>query len=369
MKKSIALVVVVGLALIVWMLRSEQAPERAETARSERIQQTTPMLPVASVLDVRPGVTHAPSAPIAAPSTRMRPPESQNLRQFRERKDYASLYQRIASDNSPEALYLKSEIFVTCAFDAGKSAKERADESAQKRAKFVASMSGATNDVTKRIEAYDRMMADPCAGLDIGTYNAKEYERMVAIAAAAGDFRAQALQWAERVEKTYYRTSGGTPYRMGAEDFEQGRRLLQTGDPEVIRDIRGALSSTLEGGQVRIDGQPIDHRAMFAALEPLGCDMGSSCGPDNSRILMSCAYQGQCSSNSLSEHAFYYELSPSQSQFVEQYRRTLLAMVSSGNMSNLTFSTDGTPDGFSMSFRTRPRRPGGSAAPAKTAAS
>src|SRR5258708_30095743 len=94
---SVVLMVAAGLILGIW----GRAPSPVTGAGTTSSQ--GPPLPAVSVLSVRPGVT-APKGVLQPPaiSVKPQPVVSANLSQYRARKDFASLYQRLAGDSTPE---------------------------------------------------------------------------------------------------------------------------------------------------------------------------------------------------------------------------------------------------------------------------
>lgn len=280
--------------------------------------------------------------------------ESPALTQFRNRADYASLYRSIEAKRTPEALYLGAEIYALCAKRTRKSEQQVADERAAERAKFAAALSTGAGGPVQRLDAFDRLKHDPCNGLDVGKFDPETLARLIAAAADAGDPRAQAWQLAERVETGYYdaqrvdRSSSG--YRLSAEEFEEARRLLASGDPGVITDLSDLLSSTLAHGVVQLNGQPIDYDALHSAFTLLACDAGARCGPDSTPVLTNCAYRGRCDARTLSEYMFYYETSPSQAQLIDSYHQALLGMMNARDFSGLSLADLDHLPGFSMVF-------------------
>jgi len=137
---------------------------------------------------------------------------------------------------------------------------------------------------------------------------------------------------------------------MTEADLAQARQLLASADPDVINVLQGILSSTLESGSIRLDGEPFDPHAMYSAFDLLACDAGRQCGPEAPQILASCAYRGQCFANNLYEYSYYYQNSPSESQLVDDYRRSLLAMLNARNFSGLTYSPTDTNSGFRVTI-------------------
>jgi hypothetical protein len=278
--------------------------------------------------------------------------ESANLAQFRERRDFASLYQRIKDDSSPEALYLRAELYARCA-----SREDKPDKSAQaaeRKKNFMASILPTDSNAQRRIDSYEKLSADPCAGLVMGKFNEQTLDQMLTVAAKAGDPRAQARQLAQDIEGVYHaqQRSGATPrgYDLSEEDFNRARSLLASGDPNVMQDLQGILSSTLTNATVMLNGEPVEPHAMNAAFALSACVAGARCGPDSPQLLANCAQRGQCDARTLYEYTYYYVASPSQAQLIDRYYNNLVSMTRANDFYGLTFSRNAGSPGFSMVF-------------------
>jgi hypothetical protein len=312
-----------------------------------RLASDKPRLPAATVLDVSAGVPAADASANAATAARFAHAVSTNISQFRARRDYAGLSARIAADSSPEALYLKAAIYARCARRDGRSMDERAEDTAARRATFIAGLAEGNADTPVRIDAYDRLAIDPCAGLDLGAFDQGSLARMLAAAADAGNPVAQAWQLASGIEVA---SQGQRGYAMDAAAFGQVQQLLATGDPDVIRNVQGLLSSSLASGGVRLDGAAIDPEAMHAALTLLACDAGGECGSDSTLLLEACAFRGQCAAGTVYEYSYFYGHAPNESQLAEAYRQALLGMLAAHDLSGLTYSPTDDSSGYPFLF-------------------
>jgi hypothetical protein len=340
MKRFVAaLVVLVVVGTVAWKLwhRNDVASPATAIVAKDRD------LPPNSVLQVRPqpapAATSTPAA--AAVPAFARPKVSDDLAQYRAGKNFADLYARLqARPDSAESLYLKAAIYARCSVRAKSGAKPTPDERATQRQQFIASIAPGSPDQQQRIDAYDRMAVDPCDGLDLGVYDANALQRMLTAAADAGDVSAQAWLLADQAE---HRTPAelGKPTKgiaINAGNLDQVRAVLASGDPDAIMYLRGTLSSTLEQGELRLDGQSFDPGAMHTALQLLACDAGAECGPDSQALLQACALRGQCAASNLYDYAYYYGESPNQSQLVDAYRQAFSRMLSSGDFSGFALS-------------------------------
>lgn len=335
-------------ALAWWRLAVRPADDAPPAVSTRTVPPAT--LPADSVLRVRPQAPATTDLPAARATVAK--PLSPLLAQFRARRDYASLHALLQkSPATPEVLYLRAEIYRSCTHDAGKTAADRASARTATRAKFVAGL-GQDAGAARRLQAFDALYADPCAGLDLGPFDPAEMARLVAAAADAGDPRAQAWQLADRVERSRYdgRTTDSSGYAIDQATFDDIRRLMATGDPEVVLDLQNVLASSLQHGSVRFNGAPIDPQAFHSALTLLACDLGADCGVDAQTVLSNCAFRGRCAASSLYEYMYYYENSPADSQQIDAYRRAWQAMLNAGDFSGLTLSPDDGMPGFNMTF-------------------
>jgi hypothetical protein len=320
-------------------------------------------LPVDAVLSVRPGSKTSNAASSfngRLPATQPTPVVSAELRQFREHIDYAGLYAKLsAGPETPEALYLKAAIYARCGRQGNKSTEEISKERDAQKTKFLASIQPLSENARERASAFEKLSADPCAGLDLGKSSQEALKKSIDAAADAGDPRARAWQLVNRVEGTYLnqgQSRQNRGYELNEADFETARALLGSGDPDVILDLRGILSSTLTAGQIYMGDTPVDLPTMNAALELFACDAGAPCGRDSEGILMACAYRGQCAAGDLYEHSAYYRNSPSDSQQIDQYRQALYRMWQSRDFSGLQLHLSDTPQGYVLVYGGR--RPG-----------
>ena len=288
------------------------------------------------------------------------PVVSQDLEALRNRADYASLYRKIVNDPSAEATYIRAEIYSRCARRKdGVLPAGGTEATAARRSKFVAGMVPGTPNASVRLDAFEKLNADPCVGVDAGEFSAQELASLIDRAANAGDPRAQAWRLAELVEGNYHADlrSGvnRAGYAISQDDLQQMRQLLATGSPEILQDLQGLISSSQENGVLLLNGTPIDPYAMHGALTLLACDVGAACGENAPRILSECAYRGQCGARSIYEYAAN-QMSPAELQVIGEYHRLLLSMLDRRDFSGLTLSTGATNPGASIVFGSR--RPG-----------
>jgi len=355
----LALILAVLIGAIVWW----RAPSSSDAGVAQPVPAPSvsePSLPVDSVLRVKPSPSGGSES---APREAKPPGASPLIAQYRSRRDFASLYNTLLGmPPTPEALYLRAEIYRECARPAGLTMEDRPNVRASARAKFAAGLAHEGVASAQRLAAFDKLSEDACTGLDVGTFDGAELDRLLSAAADAGDPRAQSWRIAERIERSRFQggTNDAAGYVMEAADFDEIRRLMATGDPGVILDLRDVLASSLQHGSVRLNGEPIDQATFHAALALVACEQGAACGADSQTVLANCAYRGRCAAASLYEYMYYYENSPADAQQIDAYRRAWQAMLNARDFSGLTLSPiDGIP-GFSMTFGgRRGSRPGG----------
>jgi hypothetical protein len=344
-KVGLLVVVVVAAVVlgVVVFVPAQRAP--AATAPSRGSAAAQPDLPASSVLRINPRSTPAG----AASPLKSAPVASADVAQLRQRKDWAQLQARVSSGpQTPEALYILAEIYSRCAKRSPSANTTGASSQAEAQEKFIASLKGDPHG-EQRMIAYEKTKADPCEGLALGEFSKERLAQMIAAAATAGDPRAQSWQLSREIEGSWYdaqpRPQG---YVVSDEQMESIRRLLASGDPGVISDLQGILSSTLQDGNLRMgpNNDRVDGNAMAAALTLVACDLGAQCGPDSQRLLMQCALQGYCAANNLYDYTYFYESSPFQAQLMEQYRQAILQMASNHDFSGLLLVHEPTTPGM-----------------------
>ena len=343
------LVIVVAALLGAVILKPAAEEKGAARASDAKAGNAARDLPASSVLRINP--RSSPTATLTSPVTAA-PVVTPNIAQLRSRKGWADLYGRVSSGaQTPEALYIQAEIYSRCAKRQPSAAAS--SNPAEARDKFIASVKGDPSG-EQRIAAYDKANADPCEGLTLGDRSKERLAQMVAAAAGAGDPHAQAWQLAQSIERPFFDAQAkpidGQPrpngYAVSDEQMETIRRLLASGDPDVLVEFQGILSSSLIDANLRMgpDNARVDGAAMSAALTLVACDLGMQCGPDSQRLALQCALQGYCAANNLYDYTYFYESAPYQAQLMEQYRQALLQMANARDFSGLRVVREpGTP--------------------------
>ncbi|MBL8519522.1 MAG: hypothetical protein JNK75_02525, partial [Betaproteobacteria bacterium] len=181
-------------------------------------------------------------------------------------------------------------------------------------------------------------------------FTREDAKKFIAQAAEAGHPRARAEQLSDDIyrasrEAQEKEAGAGVPGPRGGmgrmvvsdEQVKTMQDLLKSGDPGVINELRNILASTWRDSAVQLgpERETVDARAMMAALQLLGCDLGTPCDGNSPSVLSRCANQGQCAASTLPDQVYYYDASPHQAQLVERYRQSLLDMMRSGDFSNL----------------------------------
>ncbi len=344
MRKLLAILLAFAVFLGVYAMLKPVDPVRpAEPSQVSAAPATD--LPAASVLRINP--RSAQAAPPARGAAKSTPIVSADLAQLRQRKGWAELYRRLASGpQTPEVLYIEAEIYSRCAT---RSQAAQAPQAAA-REKFIANLKADPNG-EQRLAAYEKTKLDPCESLAVGEFSKERLAQMIATGAAAGDPRAQAWQLSREIEGAYFEAQPRPlGYSVSDEQMESIRHLLASGDPAVLNDLQGILSSTLLDASLRMgaDNERVDSSAMAAALTLVACDLGAPCGPDSQRLLTQCAMQGYCAANNLYDYTYFYDSSPFQAQLMERYRQALLQMASARDFSGLRLVREPNTPGMSM---------------------
>jgi hypothetical protein len=340
-------------------------PAGSETGHADKAAAVAPAAPseklsASSVLKIDPKVRSVPTAAVVAPKVVPSP----DTLQFRERKDWPQLYQRLKNGpQTAEALHLQAELLDRCAKRPPAADGKAPDSREVRREKFVQTLAGNEAQKAARLKAYDALNVDACGELRGIEYAKEDIARLRKAAADAGDVRARARQLRDEIYKAQddankQRPEGGPPptgYPISDAQWAAMRDVLASGDPAAIEELRGIVSSTLTDASIRIgpDKEPIDHRAFWNAWGLAACDLGQNCGADSPQLLSSCAHQNQCGSASVQDHTYYYDSSPYTAQLVERYRQMFADMIRTGNFDNLTIARG--PQGQQSTFMFRNR--------------
>jgi hypothetical protein len=342
----------VGIAVAAFFMQKKGAESNAATdpsasASAKSTNVTATALPASSVLKIDPRA----KSPIAAATTNNAKPISADMQQYRDRKDFAALYDRLKTGaQTPEAQYLQAEILERCSKKPPEPNKPEETREA-KREKFVAGLTGSADKIVVRTAAYDELNRDICGKLSTIPQNKEEIAALRKAAADAGDSRARAWQLNSEILKATdeaQAANAGKPgglepggrgqgYVLNDQQWSTIRELLSSGDPAVVGELRAVLSSTLADASLRIgpDKEPIDNRAFWNTWALVACDLGADCGSNNRQLLADCMSQNRCGSNNVYDHSYFYDASPNDAQAMERYRQQLLEMIRTNNFNNL----------------------------------
>jgi hypothetical protein len=358
---GIAAFVVGAIAVTAWKKPAEvaAAPQGASIAAPAA---TGDKLSASSVLKIDPKVRSTPPAAAIAPKVIASP----DMLQYRDKKDWPQLYQRLKSGSqTPEAQFLQAELLDRCAKRPPPTdGKPAPDTREMRREKFVQTLAGTDAQKKARLAAYDALNTDACGELRAIDYVKDDVARLRKAAADAGDIRARAHQINDEIIKAYDEANKPRPdgsrtdtvgFPVSDAQWAAMREVLASGDPAAISELRGVLASTLADASIRIgpDKEPIDNRAFWNAWGLAACDLGQNCGADSQQLLSACAHQNQCGSASVQDHTYYYDSSPYTAQLVERYRLMIGDMIRTGNFDNLNLARG--PQGRQSTFMFRNR--------------
>lgn len=266
-------------------------------------------------------------------------------REFGNAPAYKPIYDRLkgtAEGETPEGQYYLHRILRACATIAdrrggARSRPRNTEQSEERRGLIAASLPEGDPRRAQRLEAFEKISTDRCAGLAGLSVTEAELTQLLKNALAGGDPKARAFQ----VERDMWqeRRTGSTPGRSGPTLSEAQVSELQgafsSRDPEAIAIAGRVLANGFRDLTVRIgpDREVIENRALMNAALLLACEYGYACGENNSRVLQACAYQGHCGVASLPDYLFYYGASPYDAQLLDRYRTILRQAADTGDWS------------------------------------
>jgi hypothetical protein len=358
---AIATFAVGAVAFSLFQQRGDSAPA-TQSASATAPAANGEKLSASSVLKIDPKVRSALPAAAIAPKVTASP----DMLQYRDKKDWPQLYQRLKSGpQTPESQFLQAELLERCAERPPPTdGKPAPDTREVRREKFVQTLAGTEAQKKARLAAYDALNADACGELRAIDYVKDDVARLRKAAADAGDVRARAHQINDEIIKAYEEANKPRPdgsrtdtvgYPVSDAQWAAMREVLASGDPAAISELRGVLASTLADASIRIgpDKEPIDNRAFWNAWGLAACDLGQNCGADSPQLLSVCAHQNQCGSASVQDHTYYYDSSPYTAQLVERYRLMIGDMIRTGNFDSLNLARG--PQGRQSTFMFRNR--------------
>ena len=347
---------ILGLAAVAagswWFLRDGDAALRPATQARPAIAPEAPgafsdrrPLTAASVLSINPrAAVH--TAPIPAPRKTL-------FNDFLQARSYRALYDRLknsAEGETPEGWYVEYQILRRCATIQDRVGRAPPRGNDPKRDDFINSIPANDPQRDKRIEAFDAVSGNRCAGMEGVTVKQADLDKMLADAAAGGDAKAQALTleqqlWSERRAAGPDTRWGRDTVSLNDTQVNTLRQLATSGDPEAMVIAGRILATPWHDTQVQLgpNNQAIEPRAFNQAWQLLACDYGYPCDATNQRVQSACAYQGHCNAQSLPDYIYYYGASPNDSQLMNQYVDILRSAIQTGNWSQVTVAR-GLPD-------------------------
>jgi hypothetical protein len=266
-------------------------------------------------------------------------------REFAAALSWRPLYDRLRGTpegETPEGQYFLHRILKACATLAegrsGSAARaQNPAQLAERRQQIAASLPESDPRRAQRLEAFDKVTTDPCAGFAGVTVTEAELAQMLRNALAGGDPKARA--WQVEQDMWQERRSASAPGRGGPTlsdaQVSSLREAFASRDPEAIAISGRVLASAFRDVTVRVGpGQePIENRAFQNAALLLACEYGYPCGENNPRVLNACAFQGHCGVSSLPDYLFYYGASPYDAQLLDRYRTILRQAADTGDWS------------------------------------
>ena len=358
MKSRIALAFGLFVAFVAgaWMMLRPPQPPQAESAATgtpsvAAARAATMVAPskleAAAVLSIDPRANPLKGASATLPVSLQS--------EFVTAKHFRALYDRLKSSpegQTREGMYVLYEILQRCATVTERTTRRPTRTNEPKREDFVAGLPANAPMRDKRINAFDEVAANRCAGMEGVTISQADLSKMLADAAAMGDPRAQAASleqqlWQERRASGPQGRWGRDSVTLSDAQVDNLRQIVGSRDPEAMLIAGRVLATSWHDFSLRIgpDNQLVEPRAFQQAWQLLACDYGYPCGDTNPRVLSACAYQGHCDATSLSDYLFYYGASPHDSQLLAQYRGILRQAIETGNWSQLTVARGPRPPG------------------------
>jgi hypothetical protein len=280
-------------------------------------------------------------------------PRKTLFNEFLKAKNYRALYDRLRNSpegQTPEAWYVEYQILRRCATVADRAGRAPPKGNDPKRDDFVATIPMNDPQRDKRIDAFDAVSGNRCAGMEDVAVKQADLDKLLSDAAAGGDAKAQALTmeqqlWGERRAAGPDARWGRDTVALSDTQVNSLRQLVGSGDPEAMVIAGRILSTPWHDTQVQVgpDNQPADPRALNQAWQLLACDYGYPCDSSNTRVETGCAYQGHCNAQSLADYIYYYGASPNDSQLMNQYVDILRNAIQTGNWSQVNVAR-GVPD-------------------------
>lgn len=343
----LAIAAMLAVGVFAWeLIDRNPAPAPADPPAAQASRPAPPAAPAPAPVAAR-----GPADVGRAPNF-LRPPSvstttaSQLAREFGEATNYKAVYDRLngtAEGQTPEGQFFLYKILRACATVAdrkfGQPRPQNPAQVEERRQQVAASLPEGDPRRAQRLEAFDKVNADRCAGITGVVVSEAELAQYLKNALAGGDPKARA--WQVEQDMWQERRAASTPGRPGTTltdaQVASLKEAFASRDPEAIVIAGRVLANSFRDMTVRIGpGQEaIENRTFMNAALLLACEYGYACGENNDRVLNACAYQGHCGVAGLADYLFYYGASPYDAQLLDRYRSVLRQAAETGDWSGI----------------------------------
>lgn len=301
-----ALAVFALLAYGIWNLLQTPEPSSAKTGSAVGPAKTSPVPASPSGALVTASANPAPAGakpPVATlhSAARAEFEKGRHLKQFYDR------YMANPEAADAETKYLAAAAIEACQWRTRNQSPTDAD-----KARFLNRLKENDPNNAQRIDAFTRI-GEQCEGFQGLNLTSADASRLYREAAAAGDPAAKVAVAAEQFRDQARTATGVEGRRLSEDQLGMLRDALSSGDPLALQRAGMLLtygSTQLAERMLGPDGNPFNPRDMGPAWTLAACDRGANCGPDNTRMLNGCAYQGQCGYQTLESYLQFNELAP-----------------------------------------------------------
>ncbi|MBI3715222.1 MAG: hypothetical protein HY255_04425 [Betaproteobacteria bacterium] len=237
----------------------------------------------------------------------VRSPNRIEFEKGRHLKQFYDRYMANPEGADAETKYLAAAAIEACQWRTRNQAPTEADKT-----RFLSRLKDNDPNNQQRIDAFTRI-GEQCEGFQGSNLSAADASRLYREAAAAGDPAAKVAVAAEQFREQARTATGVEGRRLSEDQLGMIRDALASGDPMAMQRAGMLLtfgSTQLAERNLGPDGNPFNPRDMGPAWTMAACDRGVNCGPDNTRMLNGCAYQGQCGYQTLESYMQFNELAP-----------------------------------------------------------
>jgi len=236
--------------------------------------------------------------------------QSPNRIEFEKGRHLKQFYDRYIAN--PEAADAETKYLAAAAIEACQWRTRNQQPTEADKTRFLGRLKENDPNNQQRIEAFTRI-SEQCEGFQGTNLTAADASRLYREAAAAGDPAAKVAVAAEQFREQARTATGIEGRRLSEDQLGMIRDALSSGDPMAMQRAGMLLtygSTQLAERTLGPDGNPFNPRDMGPAWTMAACDRGANCGPDNTRMLNGCAYQGQCGYQTLESYMQFNELPP-----------------------------------------------------------